>query len=212
MSRDELVILQRGLRGRVPVLTPHEPGSRAAVAIVLAPGDDEARLLLIKRAEHPLDPWSGHMAFPGGRHDACDPDLAATAIRETAEEVGIDLARDGELLARLDDLHAVANGRHLDMVISPFLFRVDRPLPTRIDATEVAAALWLPMRVFRDDRFHGTIEFTREGHEMRYPAFVYEGHRVWGLTYRMIRGFLDVVASVAGAGGAGEAPETAARS
>src|SRR5262249_47259905 len=162
-----------------------------AVAMVLAPSADELQLLLIKRAEHPLDPWSGHMAFPGGRHDAADADLTRTAIRETAEEVGIDLAREGELGTRLDDLQGTGQGRNLDMVISPFLFQVDRPLPTRIDRTEVADALWIPMQVFRDDRFHGTISFTRDGYQAEYPAFVYGDHKVWGLTYRMIRGFLD---------------------
>jgi hypothetical protein len=133
------------------------------------------------------------MALPGGRHDANDADLMRTAIRETAEEVGIDLARDGALVTRLDDLQAVAGGRNLDMVISPFLFSVERPLPTNIDRSEVADALWVPMEVFHDDRFHGSIAFTRDGHQMEYPAFVYGEHKVWGLTYRMIRGFLDIL-------------------
>jgi 8-oxo-dGTP pyrophosphatase MutT (NUDIX family) len=176
--------------------------------MVLAPTDEDVRLLLIKRAEHPLDPWSGHMAFPGGRHDPGDADLARTAIRETAEEVGIDLARDGEMLGRLDDLQAVAQGRNLDLVISPFLFRVDRPLDTRIDRSEVASALWVPMRVFREPSFHGTMQLVRDGHQAQYPAFLYEGHTVWGLTYRMIRGFLDALAALAGpTGGNGAAAE-----
>jgi 8-oxo-dGTP pyrophosphatase MutT (NUDIX family) len=197
MSPTQLLEIDRRFRHRAPNVAPHEPRSRAAVAMVLAPVEKEVRLLLIKRAEHPLDPWSGHMAFPGGRHDVSDADLAGTAIRETAEEVGIDLARDGDLVARLDDLQAVAQGRNLDMVISPFLFRVERPLPTRVDATEVAHALWVPMQVFRDTRFHGTMSFTRDGQRAEYPAFVYEGYKVWGLTYRMIRGFLENLASIA---------------
>lgn len=194
MSRDELRQIERRLRERNPVMVSHEPRSRAAVAMVFAPEDEGARLLMIKRAEHPQDPWSGHMAFPGGRRDPGDPDLARTAMRETYEEVGIDLAHDGTLVARLDDLQAVAQGRNLDLVITPFVFMVERPYPTRIDVNEVAAALWIPVEVFRDDRHHGTISFTRDGYQAEYPAFHYEGHRVWGLTYRMIRGFLDSLA------------------
>lgn len=193
MTPQDVRDLSRRLQRRSPFVTPHEPRSRAAVAMVLAPVDDGARLLLIKRAEHPHDPWSGHMAFPGGRHDPGDADLVRTAIRETREEVGLDLEEHGSFVARMDDLTAVAGGRNLDMVISPFLFLVEREHPTRIDATEVAAALWVPMRVFRDERHHGSIRFEREGSRMEFPAFHVGDHRVWGLTYRMIRGFLEAV-------------------
>ncbi|MFM7734532.1 MAG: NUDIX hydrolase [Alphaproteobacteria bacterium] len=212
MTRDEIHALERRLRERTPVLTPHEPRSRAAVAMVLAPADEGASLLLIKRAEHPHDPWSGHMAFPGGRHDPEDEDLLRTALRETHEEVGLDLDRHGRLVTRLDDLTAVAGGRNLDMVISPFLFLVDEAHPTTVDASEVAAALWVPMRHFRDREFHGSIRFEREGAQMDFPAFHVGDHRVWGLTYRMIRSFLEAI----GDGGAapvvlrGARPEIAA--
>src|SRR5689334_10241192 len=111
--------ISQRMRQRAPQVVGLEPGSRAAVAMVLAPEEDDLRVLMIKRAEHPHDPWSGHMALPGGRHDLGDGDLAETAIRETAEEVGIDLAAHGQLINRLDDLQATARGRNLDMVISP---------------------------------------------------------------------------------------------
>lgn len=202
MTREEIQSVERRLRERAPVLAPHEPRSRAAVAMVLAPSDEGARLLLIKRAEHPHDPWSGHMAFPGGRHDPGDEHLLHTALRETHEEVGLDLRSHGRLITRLDDLTAVAGGRNLDMVISPFLFLVDFEHPTRVDETEVAAALWVPMRHFRDNEFHGSIRFEREGAQMDFPAFHVGDHRVWGLTYRMIRGFLEAI-------GEGDGPRVA---
>jgi 8-oxo-dGTP pyrophosphatase MutT (NUDIX family) len=136
------------------------------------------------------------MAFPGGRHDATDPSLERTAIRETLEEVGIDLMRHGRFVARLDELQAQARGRNLDMVISPFLFFLDRARETTPDHTEVADTLWVPLRVFRDARHQGTTHFSRDGFGMDFPAFLYEGKTIWGLTYRILSGFLELVRGV----------------
>jgi 8-oxo-dGTP pyrophosphatase MutT (NUDIX family) len=130
------------------------------------------------------------MAFPGGHHDPTDPTLAATAERETLEEVGIDLAQHGRLVSRLDEVQAHARGSALDMIVTPFLFALDEPLATNIDRTEVAAAVWIPLRVFREDRYHGTTAIARGDFRAEFPAFLYEGHTVWGMTYRMIRDFL----------------------
>ena len=85
---------------------------RAAVATILREGLEGPEVLLIRRAENPRDPWSGHMAFPGGREAPEDRDLLATAVRETHEEVGLDLQRSAHLLGRLDALPAVARGAH----------------------------------------------------------------------------------------------------
>ena len=92
-----------------------EPGERAAVTAVIRNHPERgAELLVIRRAEHPLDPWSGHMAFPGGRRELTDPDLSHTALRETFEEVGLDLRRDGALLTRLPDVPAIGRGERCD--------------------------------------------------------------------------------------------------
>jgi 8-oxo-dGTP pyrophosphatase MutT (NUDIX family) len=165
---------------------------RAAVAVVLARAPREPHLLLIRRAEHPLDPWSGHMAFPGGRLDPTDETLVAAAIRETREEVGIDLEIHGALVTRLDDLQASARGRNLDLVVSPFLFTLEERHEPRIDPREVAEALWVPLHVFRDPRFHGTTAVSRGEFQADFPAYLYEGNTVWGMTYRMIQAFLGV--------------------
>jgi 8-oxo-dGTP pyrophosphatase MutT (NUDIX family) len=190
VQRRELDRIESRFRARTPVPVSREPAARAAVAMVLAPDERDLKVLLIQRAEHPRDPWSGHMAFPGGRHDIGDEDLVRTAVRETHEEVGIDLARHGRLVGPLDDVQASARGRLLDLVITPYLFAVDRTLPPTIDETEVAAALWVPMQVFRDERHHGTAAISRGDFRADVPAFLFDGYTVWGLTYRMIRGFL----------------------
>src|SRR4051812_23466320 len=97
-------------------------GRRAAVAIILREHEGGLEALFIRRADHPLDPWSGQMAFPGGRQDPEDADLLATALRETVEEVGIDLAAAGELLGTLDEVRAMARMRPMDLVIAPYVF------------------------------------------------------------------------------------------
>lgn len=178
------------LRERDPQVVELETARRAAVAMTLAPGDDDLNVLLIRRAESEGDPWSGHMAFPGGHRDPEDGTLVDTAVRETLEEVGIDLAQHGRLLSRLDDVQAHARGKALDMVVTPFLFALDQPRPTRIDRSEVADAIWIPLNVFRDERFHGTTPIARGDFRADFPAFLYEGNTVWGMTYRMIREFL----------------------
>ena len=71
-----------------PSLEPVEGLRLAAVALILAPCDGEISVCMILRSEHPEDPWSGHMAFPGGRADTEDRNNLHTARRETWEEIG----------------------------------------------------------------------------------------------------------------------------
>jgi 8-oxo-dGTP pyrophosphatase MutT (NUDIX family) len=206
MTVADLPLIEERARSHQPFTSDLEPVMRAAVAMVVAPDGDDLAALLIERAQHPLDPWSGHMAFPGGRHDATDPSLERTAIRETLEEVGIDLVRDGRFVARLDELQAQARGRNLDMVISPFLFFLDRQRETTPDHTEVADTLWIPLRVFRDEQYRGTTHFSRDGFGMDFPAFLYQGKTIWGLTYRILSGFLELVRDVGGNAVSGAGP------
>lgn len=190
MAAELLRSIEERLRVRDPRVVDLAAARRAAVAMTLAPMEDDLGVLLIRRAEHDGDPWSGHMAFPGGHRDPVDTSLTHTAIRETREEVGIDLEAHGQLVSRLDDVQARARGRDLDMVVTPFLFVLDQPRSTIIDRSEVADALWIPLQVFRDDRYHGTTAIERGSFRADFPAFLYEGNIVWGMTYRMIRDFL----------------------
>ncbi|MFL5555271.1 MAG: NUDIX hydrolase, partial [Gemmatimonadaceae bacterium] len=99
-------------------------------------------LLFIKRAEYPGDPWSGQIAFPGGREESRDGSLAETAIRETREETGIDLAREGLMLGSLDDLRPRTT-RLPPVVVRPFVALLDRQDPLML-SNEVALAFWVP--------------------------------------------------------------------
>lgn len=190
MSILTLPHIERRLRDHAPVVLEREGFSRqAAVAAILREDGPETEVLLIKRAQRPGDLWSGHMAFPGGHWEASDPDLAATAVRETHEEIGLDLERHGRLLGHLDYMNVNPVGTSDEMLIVPFVFAVRGELPPMRPNHEVAAVLWgsLP------DMFHGR-SATRRDMQVRtglhsFPGYAVQQEIVWGLTYRMLHGF-----------------------
>jgi 8-oxo-dGTP pyrophosphatase MutT (NUDIX family) len=176
-------------------------GRRAAVGLVLRDGEDgRPELLFIRRAEHERDPWSGHMGFPGGRAERGDASLLATAVRETREETGIDLDRDGESLGTLDEVRALARGRPVDLVIAPFVFRLAR----RVDGApsrEVVSLHWLGLDRLLDPASRSVLQYEHERTRLELPCFRIDGLVIWGLTYRMFENLVFVLAKhAAGAG------------
>ena len=165
----------------------------AAVAMLLRDGVAGPEVLFIRRAEHPSDPWSGHMAFPGGRQQAEDNSLLDTAIRETREEVGLDLAAHAEHIGQLDDLQAIARGRPQETVIRPYVFEVHRQSPIRADEKEVAEALWTPLLPLYRGEADTIRPYQWHGSQIDFPAYDVEGRIVWGLTYQMLRSFFRIL-------------------
>jgi 8-oxo-dGTP pyrophosphatase MutT (NUDIX family) len=176
-----------------PARVEDEKVARASVAVVLGAGDRGVELLLIQRATRDNDPWSGHIALPGGRRDPSDVDAIATAVRETCEEVGIDLAIDAEPIGGLDELRAVARNRPLDLVISPLVFALHRPVTLALSAREVESAVWVPLSFLASGQARATYRRTLDGVASEFPAFRYEQYTIWGLTHRILEGFLAVV-------------------
>jgi len=162
---------------------------QAAVALVVAPGDSGClELLLIKRAEHPGDPWSGQMALPGGRRDPEDQDLLATVARETREEVGVVLRPD-RLLGELDDLHP-RTPLLPPVVVRPFVFGL-RHRPTVHASSEVALHVWVPLDELASGRTRSEVGIP--GRDVRYPAYQVGAHVVWGMTERIITPFIELL-------------------
>ena len=171
-----------------PAGQPDAAARWAAVAAILRPAPSgEAEILLMCRAEREGDPWSGHMALPGGRRDARDPTLVHTAMRETLEEVGLDLSARGTYLAHLPPLQAMANGRPASLLVAPFVFALDFPHTEHLILNhEVAEAMWAPLGPLARGEANATVEHSHGGAKWRLPG-LRVGHRVvWGMTYRML--------------------------
>lgn len=189
-----LPTLESRLAAYASAVDSSEPGARAAVAVILRPGRDyaSAEILLVRRADHPTDPWSGHMALPGGRFDDGDADLEQTAIRETREEVGIDLAKHGTRLARLPDHPAIIRTRRVGLVIAPFVFALSGT-PTVTTNVEIAEALWTPVGPLARSEGLSTFPYEHEGAIMDLPYLDVGGRRVWGLTLQMLQQLFRVL-------------------
>ena len=165
---------------------------RAAVATILR-SHDEPEVLLIRRADHPEDPWSGHMAFPGGRHDRDDRDLLHTALRETREEVGLDLEAQARLVGRLDDIPAIARGLRTGMAIAPFVFELEGGTAALSPNYEVQEIVWARLGPLLRGEADTTLPYARDGQTWDLPAFDVGGRIVWGLTYQMLQHLFSVV-------------------
>lgn len=156
---------------------------RAAVAVVLRPGADGLELLLVRRAAHAGDPWSGNMAMPGGKAQPEDLDIAATAAREAREEVGLAL---GAPLGTLSDQLAADPRTGRPMALTPVVYTVGAEARAEPDGVELVEALWIPLRELADPahRFHrwrwlGPVP-------TRWPERRLRGRVVWGLTLRVV--------------------------
>lgn len=171
-------------------LTDHDPAARpAAVAVILHEAKDGLSALFIKRAEQLGDPWSGQMAFPGGRFDPADVDLRSTAIREAREETGIDL-RTAELLGALDDVNP--RSPHLPPIfVRPYVFAVAARPPLVTSPAEVQRAFWIPFRTLIDPVTSTQVTLTLRDVPRTFTAYKVDGEIIWGLTERIVRLFLE---------------------
>jgi 8-oxo-dGTP pyrophosphatase MutT (NUDIX family) len=181
-------------------LGDHAPGKkllrrlmkRSAVAMILQVREGELHILMIKRAEREGDPWSGHMAFPGGRMDSTDAHGYAVAVRETEEEVGLSLGEQDLCIGRLSDIGASHRRGPFGMTVSPFVFRLDREVVFTPNY-EVAEVIWVPLEFLMNEDNQAEMSWRYKGVKISMPCYWYEGRCIWGLSLMMLGELLDLV-------------------
>lgn len=160
-----------------------DEGAEAAVALILKLVSQDLEILLVKRVENPSDPWSGQIAFPGGKIDSKDLNIRNTAKRETREETYIDLPRHCRFIGTLEVLRSTVRP---ELLVKPFIFLLQQK-PHIILSDELESYFWVSIRRLLSCK--GTAKLPLG----EVPAYVIEGKVVWGLTYRIIEKFSKVL-------------------
>lgn len=185
MATEESDALRRAVARHSPPEVVSEEGLQlAAVALIFTPGPEGLELCMIRRSDHPDDPWSGHMAFPGGRRDAEDNTSLHTAMRETLEEIGVALEHE-DCLGGLSPLRVPYRVSGAAMVIEPFVFCLQEPLKWTSNE-EVAGVYFFNLDGLRQERGRGLFEFSHKGESMQLDCIEQQGCRIWGLSLRIL--------------------------
>jgi len=191
-----LTRLAEQLRQHPGASAVHESRARLAAVLALFRVTEigaDPELLFIKRADRAGDPWSGQIALPGGRWEHNDASLERTAIRETREEIGIDVDADGVMLGTLDDL--APRTRSLPpIVVRPYV-AVIKASVVLTPNHEVAAYFWAPCRALLDPVAMGEHAVRQPPGSITLPSITIKGHVIWGMTERIIRQLLPRIAA-----------------
>jgi 8-oxo-dGTP pyrophosphatase MutT (NUDIX family) len=165
---------------------PSARGRRVAVVAAIVDGRGSPKILLIKRAERAGDPWSGQIAFPGGKMQQGDRTAKEAAMRETLEEVGFDLADTSEFLGygRVTTTHTGS------MDVVPTVFVLKQDVEVRPNG-EVASFRWVGLGRLMSRSARTTVPIESGGRVRRVPAYLVEDYVVWGLTRRILDSLLQ---------------------
>jgi len=159
--------------------------SRASVAVILRKNQaNDFDILLIKRAERSGDPWSGDMAFPGGKMDNADQSIYQTALRELHEEIGLG-AENLKHIGRLSDQLTKTHSGLRPMIISAFIFELNKHTEFVLNH-EVAEIVWVPLTHFCASVNRKHMVWKVKGLKINLPCYWFKNKRVWGLTLRML--------------------------
>lgn len=164
---------------------------KAAVAALFREGEASAELLFIRRAEHPRDPWSGQMGLPGGRVDPGDASPFAAALRETREELGLDLGALARPLGSLSEVRTHTGRPHS---VAPFGFALaGGELPRLVLNHEVDEVLWVPLAFLLERANRHAFTWVRRGVPLPMPCYRYRERVIWGLTLRIVDELLELL-------------------
>ena len=192
----DLVQIKSALSGQTHATAPFRPEpSHASVAMITIPGASGLEVCFILRAKREGDPWSGQVAFPGGRAESGDANAFAVAERETSEEIGLSLQanhRLGALPVRPIERREVRGS----MTLSPFIYHLPasaKELAKPQDSAEVARVFWVPMSHLFDQRSVTDLDYPLGGNMTSFTGIGYDGEVIWGLTLRILNSFADMM-------------------
>lgn len=175
----------------IPEGTVPETLPKAAVCLIIRPStkDDELYFFLIKRRTFERDPWSGHMALPGGKYIEKDADLLATAIREVLEETGIDL-RSCSVLGSLDE---ILPGNSAIRVL-PYVAISPENIQVSINKDEIQDYVWIPLSFFEESKNLTPYEVDVRGRRLDVRGYTFQDKgTIWGMTLRIIQDFISKI-------------------
>jgi len=185
-----LASIQTRLADHRPKLSTPADGKHASVALILRQGEHGPEVLFIRRAEHEQDPWSGDVAFPGGRVEKRDENPRQAAEREVLEEIDLDLS-GADYLGQINDIR----GAYLPVRVSCFVYRLSRT-PRLTRNYEVVDIFWMPLRELRSAERNRHELFTYRGEQASHPIVDLDGFSerfLWGITYRLLQQFFSLV-------------------
>jgi len=168
----------------------NESTIQSSVSIILRKANLNYEILLIKRTVRESDKFSGHMAFPGGVKESFDKDSLSTAIRETNEEVGLDLEKYSKLLGRFSDYRPV-NPEANKFIVSPFIFYLTEPdVNLKKCKDEVDEIVWIPLKILLLNLHKSGRKSFKYDKPYNDNVFEFKGYKVWGMTGKILYAFL----------------------
>jgi len=182
--------LRRVLHKSDPLDRPGPSAHRreAAVLVPIIERAGELNLVYIRRADH-IESHRGQVAFPGGRVEPSDETLLHTALREAWEEVNIEPA-SVDVLGGFPTMSTLTSG----VVVAPFVGVLNGHVAMRPDTREVAEIFEVPIPALGDPLYRGTYEWKRDGGPpSHFPAILYGGQTIWGLTLRITERLLEII-------------------
>lgn len=155
----------------------------ASVALLLKPVRNYFEVLLVKRSEYIGDPWSGKMAFPGGKRNEDDQDLKQTIVRETLEETNIDLRDRCRFLGVMDP---VRPNLRPEMKVLPFVVLLEHDPFIKLNE-ELERFVWISPKELAKNRGMVKLDFGKT------PAFLLGDNVIWGMTYTLLERLIDIL-------------------
>tara|TARA_Y100001970_G_C14101001_1_gene785473 strand:+ start:460 stop:1077 length:618 start_codon:yes stop_codon:yes gene_type:complete len=163
----------------------------SSVAIIIRNHEEIYEILFIKRSEREYDNFSGHMAFPGGINEKIDKTGLDTSIRETYEEIGIDLKKDGLFLGQFSDYRPV-NPKSNHLIVSPYIFFLKNPtVKINLNQEEVVDTVWIDLKILLELSINSKRTTEKYNQEYQDYVFNYKGYNIWGMTGKILYMFIN---------------------